>query len=105
VTRAEALKFVVPGSSIAAILSLGFAFLERFYCPALKSPWSYALVGAWIVVPPIWFMWEWSEVLSENASPAVKDDIAHWHELARNVWLALVLILGAVTDVSDVFKG
>jgi hypothetical protein len=101
-TRDAVLPYAILASWIGALLSLGFAALVRFWSPELRSPWGYSLLGLWTIVPPLWFMWEWTMSLGLPAD--VKENIKHYHELARNLWLALVVVLAALMGIGEAFK-
>jgi len=97
--RKSALRVIIPLSIVAALLSLVFALLIRFEWPCLRS-YGYVILGLWTIGPPLWFMWEWNHSL--DLPHEEKRDIEHWHELARNLWLALIIVLSATMGI--VFK-
>jgi hypothetical protein len=101
-TRDQAVKIVVPLSGAFAIGSLAFAVFVRFCQPALLKPYGYIILGLWALVPPLWFIYEW--MLSASLAPAEQDRIKHFHDLARNLWLALILALGAIMGAENPFK-
>jgi len=102
-TRDQVLKIVVPLSCALAISSLGFAIFVRLYRPALLEPYGYIMLGLWALVPPVWFIYEWR--LSVSLAPEVKERIKHFHELSRNLWLALIVALGAIMNAANPFSG
>jgi hypothetical protein len=99
--RDQTLKIVVPSTWILSIASLAFAFWVRAR-PCLLDPYGYILLGLWTLVPPLWFLHEWT--LSEKLSEQVKEIIKHYHELARNVWLALIVVLAVIMHAGDMLK-
>lgn len=54
------------------------------------------LVIAWVVVPPIWFIWEWHRFDTKQKLQREIEDFKYGQELARNVWIAFAAILGAI---------
>lgn len=101
-TRDEALKIVVPLSGTLAIGSLAFATFVRFCQPALLKPYGYIMLGLWALIPPVWFIYEWT--LSRTLGTVEQDRIKHFHDLARNLWLALILALAAIMGAENPFK-
>jgi hypothetical protein len=101
-TRDQALKTIVPLSIASAIVSLVFAAIVRFCQPAFLNPYGYIMLGLWAVVPPAWFIYEWT--ISKTLGSAEQDRIKHFHDLARNLWLALVLALAAIMGAENPFK-
>jgi hypothetical protein len=87
--------------SIPAVLfSIGLATWIHSAYPALPrpQPWqtvSYVLVGIWVLCPPIFFWLEW--VLWTPVSE--QETTKHTHDLARNIWLALIVILAVILDI------
>jgi hypothetical protein len=59
---------------------------------------AYAIVGAWAVLPPVFFWVDWV-VFCQTMSKDELDRAKHTHDLSRNIWLALVILLGAVLGI------
>jgi hypothetical protein len=78
-----------------AVLSLGMAFGIRFLWPDLRESVGYVILGAWVIGPPVWFWTEWV-FLSDGQNP---ERLKHTHDLARNIWLALVVVLAVILGV------
>lgn len=55
-------------------------------------------VGFWVLAPPLWFFFEWF-YLCKGLPKRDLEWISHTHDLARNIWLALVIVLAALLDV------
>ena len=88
---------IIPLSAVLAILSLGFALWIRFGSSPCLKPVGNVILGLWTIRPPLWFMGEWNHSL--HLPPEEKKDIEHWHELARNLWLALIVVLSATMGI------
>jgi len=56
----------------------------------------YIVLAVWTLIPPMYFWFDW-EYLCKNIPKNERDQevarVTHTHELARNVWLALVVVL------------
>jgi hypothetical protein len=79
--------------------SLGYAACVGAGAPDLCKRW---IVGFWVLVPPVYFWCDWQFFCS--AIPRTKiDSVKHVHDLARNIWVALVVVLIALFDI-HVFK-
>jgi hypothetical protein len=77
------------GSIILAIL------LETVWCQ-YKPRWGLPLVAAWVAAPPLWFFFEY---LIWPPPAAEAERTRHFHDLARNLWIALVVILAAIMKI------
>ena len=90
------------------IASIVVGILHRFVLPIFHCQFSswvgHSLVAAWIIGPPVWFSIEWHRASSPQSKnqlqPEKLEVLAHTHELDRNIWLALVVILAALFKVS-----
>jgi hypothetical protein len=60
---------------------------------SVKKVWGFLLVGAWALGPPIWFIWEW------HANKVDVEQLKYSQELARNVWVAVVVVLAAIIGI------
>jgi hypothetical protein len=54
------------------------------------------LIGFWVIAPPVFFWVDWVAFLPAQAD---RDVAKHTHDLARNIWLALVGILAVLFAV------
>ncbi len=79
-----------------AVLSISTAAVIRFKYPEYANI-GYILVGFWVLAPPVWFFFEWV-CLCKKLPPDERDRIKHLHDLARNIWLALVIVLAAILN-------
>lgn len=61
---------------------------------------GYLMLGAWVLLPPIWFFAEF-QLLHTNifGDQFEMARVKHSQELARNIWLAFVVVLAAVIGV------
>ena len=88
--RAAVVSATSAGASIIVAI-----FLETVGC-RYKDRWGLPLLATWVVAPPLWFFFEyfiWPP-------PAAEDErTRHFHDLARNLWLALVVLLAAIMEI------
>jgi hypothetical protein len=89
-------------SGLLALASLVVAVLHRAHIHELSEPARYIITGFWVIMPPIWFWTEWAWI-SARIDADERDRIKHPHDLARNIWLALVAILVGLLEIT-VFK-
>jgi hypothetical protein len=62
---------------------------------AVDKSHAYILVGCWTLIPPLYFFAEW--VWWTN--PSEEEHVKHLHELARNFWIAFVIVLAVMTGI------
>jgi len=93
-------NFTIPPKAWvwAATISVVVAIALRLQWPTEKKLFSYILVGAWTLVPPIWFLYDWCKFEPKDASNF--EHFKYSQELARNIWLALIVVLAAITGVT-----
>lgn len=96
--RDRVLRIVTPATTAIALGSVALAFVIRIYYPCLKETVGYGLLGLWALIPPIWFFLEWV-LLCKDVGKNESDRIKHLHDLARNIWLALIVVLAAIMGV------
>jgi hypothetical protein len=86
-------------SSALAVASLALAIRSRWWPSAAdRQAWAYAVVGLWVICPPLWFWVEWS-FLTSGLSRHELEDMKHTHEVSRNIWLAFVVVLAVIFGV------
>jgi hypothetical protein len=56
---------------------------------------GHVIVGLWVLGPPIWFWADWY-YLTAGLKKEQLEYIAHLHDVGRNIWLALVIVLAAL---------
>jgi hypothetical protein len=56
------------------------------------------VVAGWTLIPPIWFWVHWYKCPYDPASPKW-ERMTHGHEVSRNLWVALVIILAVLFDI------
>lgn len=96
--RDSIVKVVAWLSVILAVGSLAWALgVHQGYCHRSASK-NYLVVGFWILAPPIWFFLEWF-YLCEGLPKDQLEWISHTHDLARNIWLALVAVLTVLLEI------
>jgi hypothetical protein len=89
-------------SGMAGFASVCVAVLHRANILTVCNPLKPSIVGVWVLLPPIWFWVEWVWV-SRQIDEKERERIKHMHDLARNIWIALLAILVGLFDI-DVFK-
>lgn len=83
-------------AAIAGLLSLGLAIWAPDPLLGLKREQiGYILVGFWGLLPPIFFWVDWV-VFGNKLEGADLEFAKHTHDLSRNIWLALVILLTAL---------
>jgi hypothetical protein len=51
----------------------------------------------WVAIPPLWFLWEYVHF---RPPEGIEDErMRHLHDLCRNIWLALIVILVAIMEI------
>ena len=95
--RTTVIKRISIISGASAVVSLILASLLRTVWCFAKSPWGYVLLTIWVIAPPLWFFLEylWWPPAAGHADERTR----HFHDLARNLWLALVVILGVIMEI------
>ena len=96
--REDIIEKVAGVSAVAAVASLLVAGVLRFVNPDLATAVGNPIVAAWVLLPPVWFFCEWV-FLCDGKNKDELDRIKHLHELARNIWLALVVVLVATFGI------
>ncbi|WP_435016612.1 hypothetical protein TA3x_004185 [Tundrisphaera sp. TA3] len=95
-------KFNLWMGSIAAVagiasLAIGVYFQSSASPTNFQKSLGQGIVGAWAILPPIFFWYDWCYL-----SYGDKDDREfqkETHNLARNIWLALIVVLGVMFDI------
>jgi len=93
---------------IAAYIAAPLALFSLFYAVAMRLTWpdvekspecwqtvGAVTVGAWVLLPPVWFWLEW--VFFSKGQDAER--LKHTHDLSRNIWIALVIVLAALLKI------
>jgi len=65
---------------------------------AKKHKFGYILIVFWVLAPPVWFWVEWVFLNDPQDEPKT-GLLKHTHELARNIWVALVIVLTAILGI------
>lgn len=79
-------------SGIVAIVCLYFAWQSSSWNRVTRHDVGVWIVGIWVAVPPLWFWFEW-RWLTMGMQPDELERMKHYHELSRNLWLALIALL------------
>ena len=85
--------FVVP--------SLAFAFYVKYTQSELVNTAGFVFLAFWVLVPPVWFLYEYVKEFPEGHKRMQEevDRLRHLQDLARNLWLALVIVLTAIMGI------
>jgi hypothetical protein len=84
-------------SAAAGFVSLAYATIWHFCLQGIAwlDALNHVIVGLWTLLPPIWFWLEWYFSPHAPGTP-LWDSMTHGHEVSRNIWVALVVVLVAV---------
>lgn len=95
----EWIALTVIFTRIVSLVALVFAIASLLIASGwYKWPLKYFrgyetyILAFWVIVPPVWFWVDWV-FLCDGLRPEKLDQIKHTHELARNIWLAMVSVL------------
>src|SRR3954452_19255274 len=86
-------------SVLAVVLTIGAAV---YYIRSHWAPWTLDEIliavafGLWSVGAPLWFLLEWHRYKFKNSifNKEEFDQFKHSQDLARNLWVAVALVLG-----------
>jgi hypothetical protein len=97
VNRDSAINAIGWVATALAVGSLGVSLALRTVWSNYKHPWGYVLIGLWTLGPPVYFLLEYAFL------PPVEghhdDRVKHLHDLARNFWIAFVVVLAVLLDI------
>lgn len=104
--NALSIKVVVGAAAVGLIASLAYAYMLRTGSylgpmePDQVSFRGYLLIGFWVLIPPIWFFFEF-QCLHRNMlnDPFELSRVKQAQDLGRNIWLAFVIVLAAIIGV------
>ena len=68
----------------------------------VKRRIAYFLVGAWVLLPPIWFLTEWCHTFPREEKPpqeTVLESFKREQDLAKDIWIAYAAILATICGV------
>jgi hypothetical protein len=100
--RIRALPFSFIFSLIAGLLSLGLAVYLRDPAIANRKGWGNALLTAWALCPPVWFLYEFVANFP-HGHPINSDEmdrLKHLQSLARNIWIAFLATLAIIMELN-----
>ena len=64
--------------------------------PTLRPKEKGLILAFWIIAPPLWFLIEYYAFFRIFEHFREDEHIRHFHELARNLWIAVVVLLTAL---------
>jgi hypothetical protein len=79
----------ISGGAFGVTLVLLVAFEVKEFDIGTK-----VLAAAWLIVPPLWFMFEWQFLWKGPTIGAEFDSFKHSQELAKNLWAGVAALLG-----------
>jgi hypothetical protein len=89
--------WVIAG--FAAVASLILALMPSIAIFSLThKQFGKYIVFFWVLIPPIWFWLEWNSAASRNKKND-REWKTHAHDLGRNFWLAITLMLTYLFDI------
>jgi hypothetical protein len=97
-TRKTYMQVGTWGGLVLAIVSLAAGFCDLAELWDVPVGWARLIVSFWVLVPPVYLWWDWVRYC-DDINKYKKADAKHTHNLARNIWLALVIVLIAVFDI------
>ncbi len=100
--RLRTIPFSFILSLIAGVLSLGLAVYLRDPSIVNRKGWGNALLSAWALCPPVWFLYEFVSNFP-SGHPINSDEmdrLKHLQSLARNIWLAFLATLAIIMELS-----
>jgi hypothetical protein len=87
---------------VIGILSVLGAAVSLIYAARVGAAgsefWKRFIVGVWILLPPAYFWCDWQFLCAKIPQRNIQS-VKHLHDLARNIWLALVVVLIALFDI------
>ncbi len=85
-TKAKIRRILGPTLVVAGLL---YTYRSHFnHCP------HEIILGAWIIIPPIWFFIEYNLLFDKKTEDF--EHLKYEQELARNLWAGIVVLLGAL---------
>jgi hypothetical protein len=96
-------------AAILGLFSLTLGIISSFTSNDFLDNFGKLIVILWTLGPPIWFWFDWRRFLAGNQhldpdkSMHLDPDWAkHAHDLGRNVWVALTLVLAYLFKVPGI---
>jgi len=92
---------IVPPAATVLLLSTVAWSLHRLRQKRLSLMARTALLGFWLVAPPLWFSYEYFHLYQSNVvkcglGPAEWEQFKYGQESAGKIWAAIVVFLGAL---------
>ena len=61
---------------------------------------GYVLIGLWVILPPIWFFFEFKHLHPNMAGDTFElSRVKQAQDLGRNIWLSFVVVLAAIIGI------
>ena len=89
---------------LLAFISVLIGVLDCSTVLDIPNGLAFLIVGFWVIVPPVFLWLDWILYCLKIGDERFRDDAQHTHNLARNIWLALVLILVSLFDLTGKFS-
>jgi hypothetical protein len=87
-------------SALLALASLILGIVHRLCPGALHHYFGPIVVACWVLLPPVWLWFDWVIYSNKVTDSGERDRIKHLHDLTRNIWLGLIVVLAALFDIS-----
>ena len=103
---ATLISAVIGISIVLFVASMIYAYRLRVGSHGGSLTWpqiqfhGYILIGFWVIVPPIWFFFEFQCLhpnMLDNANELSR--VKHAQDLGRNIWLSFVVVLAAIIGI------
>jgi hypothetical protein len=92
-------------AAVALTLSLAVGLVTlRWQGSEWREMLGRVVVSLWTLIPPIYFWSDWY-FLRSQLNQQEKEEVKHAHDLSRNIWLALVIVLGPLFGVVELKVG
>lgn len=86
-------------SAVFASISIALGCLSNWHT-FLQGWIGPTIVGLWTVLPPLYLWVDWVVYADDTKENPGHDFVKHNHDLARNIWLGLVVLLSGLFKVT-----
>ena len=93
--------YIFYGSTTSVFLFLATTLFTTFYEPGVDTRLegvAKSILAFWVLMPPVFFWAEWM-LFGKKFTEDERDRVKHYHEVARNMWVALVVLLSAYMKI------
>ena len=100
-------RFMDFGSIVGlalALISVLLGIVDISDVLNIPDGFAFLIVGFWVITPPVFLWLDWVFYCLKTADKSFRDDAKHTHNLARNIWVALVVILIALFNLGQLIN-